>query len=87
MATEEEYHEATKFYFSIVGQSWLLGFIFAILLSESLERLEDIGVLAGLILVWLLSRIFQAMLIGLNYKQFKHYEAIVKEYTEDQNEQ
>lgn len=81
--SEEEYREAVKFHYIVVGQSWFLGFILAILLTEAVPALNDIGIIVGLLLVYISAKVFHFALGMLNYEHYKECIDIINAYWRD----
>ena len=83
MSTDDKFKEAMKFHYTLVGQSWIFGFLFAIILSETLPALEDLNVIPGILLVFLLSRVIQGFLKWSNHEQYEEYRKVIDEYIKE----
>lgn len=82
---DEKFREAMKFHYILVGQSWIFGFIFAILLSEAVPAFEGLRVIPGLLLVFILSRVFQSLLKWVHHEQYDEYKKVVEDYIKKMN--
>lgn len=80
MVDEEQVVKASNFIMSLRGQSFVLGFVSAILLTEIAPFFKDLRVIPALILVFFLYKIFMILLIAVNYKHYRECVDILLEY-------